>query len=119
MGLGVVARDSTGVNLFWKLVQLLKKCPAVVVEVFAAREAIRLVVRQSWQQVILEGDCALLMEKLSAAYLNQSCIRLLVLDTKTLASQLESVSFLFVPRLGNLVVDKPCSLGVEFGRGFP
>ncbi|KAL0433646.1 UNVERIFIED_CONTAM: hypothetical protein Slati_2698900, partial [Sesamum latifolium] len=103
MGLGMVARDSSGVCFFWQSVGLLRKGPAVMAEVFAAREAIRLAVRQSWQQVIFEGDCATLLEKLYVASFDQFVSRPLVLDTKTLASQLNSVSFLFVPRSGNSV----------------
>ncbi|KAL0448005.1 UNVERIFIED_CONTAM: putative mitochondrial protein [Sesamum latifolium] len=101
LGIGVVTRDSSGMILFWQSFRLPRRGTTIVAEALAAREAIKLAVRQSWQQVRLEGDCVTLMNKLSASAMDQSFIRPLIFDIKTLALTLNSVSFLFVPHSGN------------------
>ncbi|KAL0337722.1 UNVERIFIED_CONTAM: putative mitochondrial protein [Sesamum calycinum] len=75
-----------------------------VVEAYAAREAVRLACQQRWSKVVIEGDCLSLLNKISNTCLD-SMVSPLVLDIRSLAAQVESVTFSFVRRLGNSVAD--------------
>ncbi|KAL0439908.1 UNVERIFIED_CONTAM: hypothetical protein Slati_2473800 [Sesamum latifolium] len=113
MGLGVVARDSSGACLFWQSIRISRKDPAIIVEALAAREAINLARRHFWQWVILEGDCATLMEKLVADASDQSAISPFIFYFKTIAAELNYVSCSLVLRSSNSVADRLAKLAVN------
>ncbi|KAL0385607.1 UNVERIFIED_CONTAM: hypothetical protein Sradi_2955000, partial [Sesamum radiatum] len=113
LGLGVVARDSSGTCLFWRSVRISRKGPAIIAEALAAREVIILARRHLWQRVIVEGDCATLMKKLAADALDQSVIRPLIFYFKTVAAELNYVSCSLVSRSSNSVADRLAKLAVN------
>ncbi|KAL0339429.1 UNVERIFIED_CONTAM: hypothetical protein Sangu_1465000 [Sesamum angustifolium] len=66
LGVGVVARTNAGECLAWISTRIDRGGSAEVAEAYAGREACRLACQQQWEQVIVEGDCASLLSKLSA-----------------------------------------------------
>ncbi|KAL0449788.1 UNVERIFIED_CONTAM: putative ribonuclease H protein [Sesamum latifolium] len=105
LGLGIIARDAVGSCLAWLSVRLNRGGSAELAEVFAAREAICLAQKYQWHQVILEGDCSSVLDKLFEARPNFSISSPLIADTRSLCSLLNSVSFSHVLRSGNVAAD--------------
>ncbi|KAL0422182.1 UNVERIFIED_CONTAM: hypothetical protein Slati_3241100 [Sesamum latifolium] len=115
IGLGIIARDATGLCLAWSSIRLNKGGSAELAEALAAREAIRLAHRFCWLRIILEGDCLTLVQQLSSDALDFSVISPLVMDVKFFSTLLTSVSFSFVKRCGNSAADllAGCALNQE------
>ncbi|KAK4384243.1 hypothetical protein Sango_2735800 [Sesamum angolense] len=65
IGVGIIAHDPTGVCLAWQSLHLVRKGLAFVVEAYAARAPTLLAWSLQWQEVLIEGDCALLISRLS------------------------------------------------------
>ncbi|KAL0393391.1 UNVERIFIED_CONTAM: putative mitochondrial protein [Sesamum latifolium] len=105
IGVGIIARDSAGACLVWQSLRLERKGSALVAEAYAARATIQLAWRLQWQEVLLEGDCALLVSRLSTNQQDLSVVGSLVSDIRSLMSQFELVSFTFVRRSDNCVAD--------------
>ncbi|KAL0456254.1 UNVERIFIED_CONTAM: LINE-1 retrotransposable element O protein [Sesamum latifolium] len=118
LGLGVVARDLKGRCLFWQSSRLLSQGPAILAEALAAREAIRFVVRQACRTVIIEGDCASLLDKISEDRPDHSVVGPIVFYIKALASQVQFIKFLFVHRSGNAVADKLARMAINLEGDF-
>ncbi|KAK4400325.1 hypothetical protein Sango_1138600 [Sesamum angolense] len=83
LGIGVATRNAEGRCLACLSLKLDRKGSADMAETFAAREAVRLAIRQQWKQVILEGDCSLLLAKLSSEQQDFSDISSLVFDIRS------------------------------------
>ncbi|KAL0360571.1 UNVERIFIED_CONTAM: hypothetical protein Sradi_3741600 [Sesamum radiatum] len=103
VGLGVVARDSTGECVWWKTVCKQGLVEPEMVEAFAAREAILLALRLGWPRVILEGDCANLHLKLVSRLPDCSALGPIIRDIKYLVSSFVACSFSLIRRSGNKV----------------
>ncbi|KAL0444149.1 UNVERIFIED_CONTAM: hypothetical protein Slati_2137600 [Sesamum latifolium] len=69
VGLGVIARNSAGVSIWWKSVRKQGLFELEMLEAFTAREAILLARQFGWRRIILERDCANLYFKLSSSSL--------------------------------------------------
>ncbi|KAL0383852.1 UNVERIFIED_CONTAM: putative mitochondrial protein [Sesamum radiatum] len=67
LGLGIIARDAVGSCLAWSSARLNRGGSAEVAEAFAAWEAICFAQKYQWHQVLLEGDCSSVLDKLSEA----------------------------------------------------
>ncbi|KAK4429703.1 hypothetical protein Salat_1270900 [Sesamum alatum] len=106
MGIGVVARDSEGACLGWLSRTLANGGSPEVVEAYAAWEALRLAWQWGWPRVIIEGDCASILNKITAETQDRSAVGPLVSDVRSLASHFESVSFSFVRGSCNAVADR-------------
>ncbi|KAL0416512.1 UNVERIFIED_CONTAM: hypothetical protein Slati_3483100 [Sesamum latifolium] len=105
LGLGVVVRDATGSCLAWLSIRLNGGGSPELAEALAAREAIRLAWRFKWRQVVLEGDCSTVLQKLSHAVPDFSVSSLVLEDIRYFCSLVDSVVFSFVLRSGNLAAD--------------
>ncbi|KAL0415243.1 UNVERIFIED_CONTAM: hypothetical protein Slati_3356200 [Sesamum latifolium] len=64
VGIGIIARDSTGICVGWLSKRFHLKASPETIEALAAREAIQLGVRRGRKRIVLEGDCANLFHKL-------------------------------------------------------
>ncbi|KAL0315338.1 UNVERIFIED_CONTAM: hypothetical protein Sradi_5412000 [Sesamum radiatum] len=103
VGLGVIARDSAGACIWWKSVCKQGMYEPEMVEAFAAREAILLALRFGWRRIIIEGDSANLLLKLSAPSPDCSVLGPIVRDIKLLASGFDQCLFSLVRRSGNKI----------------
>ncbi|KAL0348017.1 UNVERIFIED_CONTAM: hypothetical protein Sangu_1029500 [Sesamum angustifolium] len=101
VGLGVIARDAAGACIWWKSVCKQGLYEPEVVDAFAAREAILLALRFGWRRIILEGDSANLLFKLSEPFPDYSILGPIVRDIKLLASGFDQCRFSLVRRSGN------------------
>ncbi|KAL0295204.1 UNVERIFIED_CONTAM: hypothetical protein Sradi_6846800 [Sesamum radiatum] len=79
MGLGIVALDATGSCLAWMSIRLHRAANGEMAEAWAAWEAVILVQRSGWRSVVLEGDCLMLCQKLTAGVRDFSPLALLSL----------------------------------------
>ncbi|KAK4415215.1 hypothetical protein Salat_2628700 [Sesamum alatum] len=64
---GVIARNARGECVGWKARLLSGFTEAVIIEAEAARTAADLVIQQGWDQVILEGDCQVVINSATLA----------------------------------------------------
>ncbi|KAL0412616.1 UNVERIFIED_CONTAM: hypothetical protein Sradi_1463300 [Sesamum radiatum] len=103
LGVGVVARNSLGQCVAWVSRRLGIAGSGVLAEALAAREAVFLAVRRGWRQVIVEGDCSSLVQKLQSRVRDLSAEGPIVTDVLTLAVVFHSYEFNFVKRSNNRV----------------
>ncbi|KAL0374065.1 UNVERIFIED_CONTAM: hypothetical protein Sradi_3322200 [Sesamum radiatum] len=94
MGVGAVARDSDGHCLAWLAHRVSCSEFGELAEAWAAREAIQLALRKGWRLVVLEGNCAGLIQKLDIRLEDLSVIGPSVADIRLLARQFLSCRFL-------------------------
>ncbi|KAL0282834.1 UNVERIFIED_CONTAM: putative mitochondrial protein [Sesamum angustifolium] len=103
VGLGVIARDAAGACIWWKSVCKQGMYEPEMVEAFAAREAILLALRFGWRRIIIEGDSANLLLKLSEPSPDCSVLGPIVRDIKLLAFGFDQCLFSLVRRSGNKI----------------
>ncbi|KAL0449347.1 UNVERIFIED_CONTAM: hypothetical protein Slati_1491100 [Sesamum latifolium] len=65
VGIGGVARDSSGSVLAWFSCRFQRQVDSRIAEALAAREAIDLAINHRWSRVLIEGDCLSLINKLN------------------------------------------------------
>ncbi|KAL0381479.1 UNVERIFIED_CONTAM: putative mitochondrial protein [Sesamum angustifolium] len=105
MGLGAIARDASGSCLAWLSIRMHRGGTAELAEAFAAREAICLARRHQWRRMIFEGDCSMLLHKLSNALPDFSVASTLIEDVRSVSFLVESLSFSLVLRSANSAAD--------------
>ncbi|KAK4400711.1 hypothetical protein Sango_1177200 [Sesamum angolense] len=105
IGIGVIARDSTGVCVWWKSIRKRWIIEPEMVEALAAREAVLLARRFSWRRVVLEGDCANIHSKLISHQPDSSTTGAVIRDIKCLVFEFDLCSFLLVRRAANKVAN--------------
>ncbi|KAL0297796.1 UNVERIFIED_CONTAM: hypothetical protein Sradi_6831700 [Sesamum radiatum] len=105
IGIGVIARDSTGVCIWWKSIRKRWILEPEMVEALAAREAVLLARRFSWRRVVLEGDCANIHSKLISHQPDSSTTGTVIRDIKCLVFEFDLCSFLLVRRATNKVAN--------------
>ncbi|KAL0401581.1 UNVERIFIED_CONTAM: hypothetical protein Slati_4188000 [Sesamum latifolium] len=74
LGVGVIARNHEGICLAWRLRRFDDSVDPALAECLAATEAISLAIREDWQEVILEGDCRIVINRLSSCAADNSYI---------------------------------------------
>ncbi|KAK4410281.1 hypothetical protein Sango_0101100 [Sesamum angolense] len=72
VGIGRVARDSTGSVLAWFSRKYQRQVNGEIAEALAAREAVDLAIRHGWNRILIEGDCLNLINKLNRYEPDQS-----------------------------------------------
>ncbi|KAK4424603.1 hypothetical protein Salat_1653900 [Sesamum alatum] len=97
-----MAHDSSGTCIGWMSQRFAKFVPPLIVEAFAAREAISLTLRAGWEKVILEGDCESLFHLLRTNVDDNSASGPVVNEIRFLCSRI-SCAFSIVKRTGNCV----------------
>ncbi|KAK4410109.1 hypothetical protein Sango_0083900 [Sesamum angolense] len=103
MGVGIVARNSEGLCLAWRTRCVNHADDAALAEALAAREAMRLAIQESWQNVILEGDCKNIISRLNSNDPDDSVIGPIVNDTQYLMRAIRRCKVDFIPRDCNLL----------------
>ncbi|KAL0316742.1 UNVERIFIED_CONTAM: hypothetical protein Sradi_5552400 [Sesamum radiatum] len=106
VGIGGVARDSSGAVLAWFSCRFSRQVNGEIAEALAAREAVDLAIRHGWSKVLIEGDCLSLINKLNSSDLDQSYTRPLVQDIKLATSFSSTLSFAHVVRNNNTMAHK-------------
>ncbi|KAK4397218.1 hypothetical protein Sango_1558400 [Sesamum angolense] len=67
VGIGGVARDSTGSVLAWFSRKYQRQVNGEIAEALAAKEAVDLAIRHGWNRILIEGDCLNLINKLNSS----------------------------------------------------
>ncbi|KAL0283922.1 UNVERIFIED_CONTAM: hypothetical protein Sangu_2858300, partial [Sesamum angustifolium] len=93
IGIGVIARDSTGVCVWLKSIRKRWILENEMVEALAARDAVLLARRFSWRRVVLEGDCANIHSKLISHQPDSSTTGAVIRDIKCLVFKFDLCSF--------------------------
>ncbi|KAL0427950.1 UNVERIFIED_CONTAM: hypothetical protein Slati_2969800 [Sesamum latifolium] len=103
IGIGVVARDSTGACVWCMSVRKRWAPEPELVEALAAREAVFPAQRFGWRRIVLEGDCANLYFKLFSPQADCASTGVVTHDIKCLSSAFESCVFSLVRRTANKI----------------
>ncbi|KAL0355119.1 UNVERIFIED_CONTAM: hypothetical protein Sradi_3958800 [Sesamum radiatum] len=93
VGIGAVARDSEGTILAWVSHRFQRFVDAEHAEALAAREAVDLAARNNWKEIIVEGDCLSLINKLNSHSRDLSHIGVLVSDIRLASFDCSFISF--------------------------
>ncbi|KAL0320022.1 UNVERIFIED_CONTAM: hypothetical protein Sradi_5263700 [Sesamum radiatum] len=115
-GAGIIAHDSAGQTLAWCSIRIEKPVKLLLIEAIAVREAAHLVAQKSWPNVIIEGDCEILIKKLQSAKPDSSGIGPLISDCFSLLGPVSS-SFTFVRRTGNFAAHSLAKHATSFVEG--
>ncbi|CAH9096881.1 unnamed protein product, partial [Cuscuta epithymum] len=102
VGLGWVARDSTGAFLAGAAIPRKGVCLPKEAEALSMREALSWIKAAGWDQVDVESDALHLVEGVHSAS-TESSFGLLVNDIKELATSFSSITFSHVKRSANRV----------------
>ncbi|KAL0423347.1 UNVERIFIED_CONTAM: putative mitochondrial protein [Sesamum radiatum] len=122
MGVGVVARDATGLGLAWLSLRVPRAGDGEMAEAWAAPEALQLALRRGWSSVVLEGDNTNLMRKLEARERDFSPIGPIVFDINYLADKFLVVHFSLIRRIGNAITHffaRSAFISIEGGSVVP
>ncbi|KAK4394012.1 hypothetical protein Sango_1872000 [Sesamum angolense] len=103
MGIGAVARNPQGQCTTWLAQHVNHVGDGELAETWAAREAIQLAVRKDWRSVVIEGDCAPLIQKLCSGVRYFSSIGPIVYEILSFVECLLHCHFNWVQRSGNEV----------------
>ncbi|KAK4392664.1 putative 1-phosphatidylinositol-3-phosphate 5-kinase FAB1D [Sesamum angolense] len=106
VGIGGVARDSTGSVLAWFSRKYQGQVNGEIAEALAAREAIDLAIRHGWNRILIEGDCLNLINKLNSSEPDQSYTNPLVNNNRIAASLCSDLDFIHVSRNNNTIAHK-------------
>ncbi|KAK4412957.1 hypothetical protein Salat_2942900 [Sesamum alatum] len=85
MGVEVVARNEKGECRAWRTKMVNKRGSGELAEALAAWEAIQLAASHGWTSIIMEGDCAVLVNKLRAASRDLSPVGTIIIDILRMA----------------------------------
>ncbi|CAH9087463.1 unnamed protein product, partial [Cuscuta epithymum] len=102
VGLGWVARDSTGAFLAGAAIPRKGVCLPKEAEALSMREALSWIKAAGWDQVDVESDALHLVEGVHSAS-TESSFGLLVNDIKEVATSFSSITFSHVKRSANRV----------------
>ncbi|KAK4421499.1 hypothetical protein Salat_2100500 [Sesamum alatum] len=103
VGVGVVARDELGRCVAWLSRRVERTGDGELAESLAAREAVLLALQKCWPRVIVEGDYAVLIQKLQQKKRDLSTYDPIVADILSFSSCIPSCQFSLVRRSGNTV----------------
>ncbi|KAL0367965.1 UNVERIFIED_CONTAM: hypothetical protein Scaly_1015400 [Sesamum calycinum] len=103
MGIGVVARNPQGQCTAWLAQHVNHVGDGESAEAWAAREAIQLAVQKDWRSVVIEGDCAPLIQKLDSRVRDFSSIGPIVYEILSFVECFLHCHFNWVQRSGNEV----------------
>ncbi|KAL0425618.1 UNVERIFIED_CONTAM: hypothetical protein Sradi_1096600 [Sesamum radiatum] len=117
LGVGVVARGSSGECLAWISKRFQRMGDGEMAEAMAARETILLAKRKNWPSVIFKGDCATLIDKILAPVVDLSAIGPIVADIRSSATDFCSISFQFVRRSCNSVAHALAHSVCDYAEG--
>ncbi|KAL0408431.1 UNVERIFIED_CONTAM: putative mitochondrial protein [Sesamum radiatum] len=106
VGIGVVARNSSGSVLAWTSRKYHRHVDGEIAEALAAREAVDLTLRYGWNRVWIEGDCLSLINKINSSKTDNSYTNPLVQDIKRTSSFCSILAFSYVSRSYNTIAHK-------------
>lgn len=113
-GIGVVIRDAAG-KVVGALSERINLPPTVEdVEALACKRAIAFAIELGLHHVVFEGDSATIIKYLQADTPCMASFGIVIANSLSLASQLDSVSFIHVRRMGNAVADRLAKLATRF-----
>ncbi|KAL0321165.1 UNVERIFIED_CONTAM: hypothetical protein Sradi_5378000 [Sesamum radiatum] len=101
IGVGVVARDDSGVCLAWQMDFVAGLREAEFGEAIAARMAVELGRRFGWEKCIIEGDCLRVIKKLTTRQHDLSPVEPIIVDIFRNAIGTTHFSFVHVNRIAN------------------
>lgn len=101
MGIGVVARDRHGKVLAWRRRKISYIQVPEIGEALAVRQAVLLARDLQLSDICIEGDCLSIILALNRNSPDFSASGVILEDINLLLASFNSVSFEFVPRLGN------------------
>lgn len=112
-GIGVVIRDAAG-KVVGALSERINLPPTVEdVEALACKRAIAFAIELGLHHVVFEGDSATIIKYLQADTPCMASFGIVIANSLSLASQLDSVSFIHVRRMGNAVADRFAKLATR------
>ncbi|KAL0320864.1 UNVERIFIED_CONTAM: hypothetical protein Sradi_5347900 [Sesamum radiatum] len=106
VGIGVVARNSSGSVLVWTSRKYHRHVDGEIAEALAAREAVDLTLKHGWNRVWIEGDCLSLINKINSSETDHSYTNPLVQDIKKASFFCSTVAFSYVSRSYNTIAHK-------------
>ncbi|KAL0347978.1 UNVERIFIED_CONTAM: hypothetical protein Sangu_1025600 [Sesamum angustifolium] len=102
-GSRVIARNHEGSCMAWRLRRFNHSVEPTLAECLAAREAISFAIQEGWQDVILKGDCRIVINRLNSCAADNSYIGAIVEDVRCLMRVVHNCRAEFVPRELNLM----------------
>ncbi|XP_012835792.1 PREDICTED: uncharacterized protein LOC105956483 [Erythranthe guttata] len=99
--ISMVARNSEGTTIWWRVSTIPGNVQAVEGEAHAALAAIQTARSKGWQTIIIEGDCRQLIMALNEDESSLCSFGAFSDDIRSLALSFVSCQFLFVPRICN------------------
>ncbi|XP_012833643.1 PREDICTED: uncharacterized protein LOC105954520 [Erythranthe guttata] len=97
----IVARNTDGKSIGWRVDTIDGSLLAVECEAMAALAAVKMAKDFGWTSIIVEGDCLQVIQALRNKNCDCSSFGALMEDCLQIANSLESCSFVFIKRCGN------------------
>ncbi|KAK4423057.1 hypothetical protein Salat_1888300 [Sesamum alatum] len=101
VGLGTVARDYRGRCIAWRTSFHNYVCDAEHGETLAARQAVEMCLTYGWNECIIEGDCALIIQKLICKDTDMSSVSAIIHDIQCMCPVEKSLEFRPIRRTTN------------------
>ncbi|KAK4422760.1 hypothetical protein Salat_1858500 [Sesamum alatum] len=101
MGTGIIARDGSGATIAWRTRHSLHAADPLLAEAIALQEALLLGVQEGWKDIIVEGDCEVVINRALSTLTDGSLIGPIVDDVGVLKTSFDRCKLNFIPCSAN------------------